>query len=159
MNETYVTVQGWLGTDVELKQAGETPVATFRVASTPRYWSRRDRTWTDGDTTWFTVNAWRSLGEHCAESLRRADPVVVHGRLTTQVWKDQDGHERMTLVVEAVTAGHDLSRGTGVFTKATRPAEADDADLREHNASLGTGGPQVSSVDGQEVEPAAGTAA
>ena len=32
MNETFVTVQGWLGTDVELKQAGETPVATFRVA-------------------------------------------------------------------------------------------------------------------------------
>ena len=84
---------------------------------------------------------------------------MVHGRLTTQVWKDQDGHERTTLVVEAVTAGHDLSRGTGVFTKAARPAEADDADLREHNASLGTGGPQVSSVDGQEVEPAAGTAA
>jgi single-strand DNA-binding protein len=159
MNETYVTVQGWLGNDVELRQAGETPVATFRVASTPRYWSRRDRGWTDGDTTWFTVNAWRSLGEHCAASLRRADPVVVHGRLTTQVWKDQDDRERVTLVVEAVSVGHDLSRGTSAFTRAARPAESDDADLREHNAALGSGGPQVSSIDGEEVPAADETAA
>ena len=158
MNETYVTVQGWLGNDVETRQAGEAPVATFRVASTPRYWSRRDRAWTDGDTTWFTVNAWRALGEHCASSLRRADPVVVHGRLTSQVWKDQDGHERVTLVIEAVSVGHDLSRGTSAFTKQVRQAEPDDAELREHNAALGNAGPQVSSIDGEAVAPADGTA-
>ena len=36
MNETYVTLSGWLGGDVTLREAGGVPVATFRVASTPR---------------------------------------------------------------------------------------------------------------------------
>ena len=44
MNETLVTLQGWLGTDVTLRQAGETLVATFRVACTPRrYQKKTDR--------------------------------------------------------------------------------------------------------------------
>jgi len=120
MNETYVTFQGWLGSDVSERQVGEAVVATFRVASTPRRWSRRDRTWADGDTTWYTVNAWRGLGEHCIASLRRSDPVVVTGRLTTQVWRDNDGSERLSLLVEAVSVGHDLAKGTSTFTKAPR---------------------------------------
>ena len=155
MNETYVTFQGWLGSDVSEKQVGEAVVATFRVASTPRRWSRRDRTWADGDTTWYTVNAWRGLGEHCIASLRRSDPVVVTGRLTTQVWRDNDGSERLSLLVEAVSVGHDLAKGTSTFTKAPRPAEreeADDSALRELNASFGVGGPQVSSLDGEAFE-------
>jgi hypothetical protein len=63
----------------------------------------------------------------------------------------------VTLVVEAVSVGHDLNRGTSAFTRASRPAESDDADLREHNASLGSSGPQVSSVDGAEVPAAPAT--
>ena len=41
MNETVVTLQGWLGGDVTLRAAGETPVASFRVACTPRRYQRR----------------------------------------------------------------------------------------------------------------------
>ena len=65
------------------------------------------------------------------------------------MWKDTDGHERQTLVVEAFSVGHDLSKGTSTFTKAVRASEADDSALRELNASFGVGGPQVSSVDGE----------
>jgi hypothetical protein len=40
-----------------------------------------------------------------------------------------------------------------------RAAEADDSALRELNASFGAGGPQVSSLDGEELdEPDAGDA-
>ena len=152
MNETYVTFQGWLGNDVESREVGDATVATFRVGSTPRRWNRRDRTWSDGDTTWYTVNVWRGLAEHCLASLKRRDPVVVHGRQTTQVWTDTDGRERLSLVVEAVSVGHDLSKGTSSFVKAVRAAEADDSALRELNASFGAGGPQVSSLDGEAVE-------
>jgi len=152
MNETYVTFQGWLGNDVEERQVGDATVASFRVGSTPRRWSRKDRTWVDGDTTWYTVNAWRGLAEHCLASLKRRDPVVVRGKLTTQVWNNGDGQERQTLVIEAVSVGHDLTKGTSTFTKAVRAAEADDSALRELNASLGVGGPQVSSLDGEDVE-------
>ena len=157
MNEIYVTFMGWLGSDVDTREVGDATVATFRVGSTPRRFNARQRTWADGETTWYTVNAWRGLGEHCLASLKRRDPVVVTGKQRVEVWKDTDGNERQTLIVEAFSVGHDLSKGTSRFTKAVRPAEADDSALRELNASFGAGGPQVSSLDGEALdEPAAG---
>lgn len=119
MNESMVTFQGWLGADVRTRQAGDSVVAWFRVASTPRRFQRSTGEWVNGPTQWYTVNAWRALGEHCVESLRRGDPVVVHGRLTQSSWVNNDGMEVTSLDVDAVFVGHDLNRGTTRFTKAT----------------------------------------
>ena len=121
MNETLVTLQGWLGTDVTLRQAGETPVASFRVACTPRRYQKKTDEWVDGATQWFSVNAWRALAEHCEQSLRRGDPVVVHGRLNAQVWSNSAGLEVTSYDVEAVVVGHDLNRGTSTFLRPPRP--------------------------------------
>lgn len=159
MNESYVTFQGWVGNEVALREVGDVPVATFRVGSTPRRYSRAANGWADGETTWYTVNAWRALARNCADSLHRGEPVTVHGRLTTQIWKDDDGKEQVTWVVEAMAVGHDLNRGTAAFLKAAPlrdREEGDDTELRRLNAELGTTGPQVTS-DGTEVarEPAA----
>jgi single-strand DNA-binding protein len=153
MNETQVTLTGWIGTDVTEKIVGSAVVATFRVGSTPRRFNRRDNTWTDGETTWYTVNAWRSLGRNCLDSLSNGDPVTVHGRLTAQVWKDADGTPRQTFVVDAVAVGHDLGKGTSVFTRrnASGTAGTDDSDLRQANADYGLGGPQITS-DGESLD-------
>lgn len=121
MNETLVTLQGWLGTDVTLRQAGETPVASFRVACTPRRYQKKTDQWVDGTTQWFSVNAWRALAEHCERSLRRGDPVVVHGRLNAQLWSNSAGMEVTSYDVEAVVVGHDLNRGTSTFVRPPRP--------------------------------------
>ena len=121
MNETLVTLQGWLGTDVTLRQAGETPVASFRVACTPRRYQKKTDQWVDGTTQWFSVNAWRALAEHCERSLHRGDPVVVHGRLNAQLWSNSAGMEVTSYDVEAVVVGHDLNRGTSTFVRPPRP--------------------------------------
>ena len=121
MNETLVTLQGWLGTDVTLRQAGETSVASFRVACTPRRYQKKTDEWVDGATQWFSVNAWRALAEHCEQSLHRGDPVVVHGRLNAQVWSNSAGMEVTSYDVEAVVVGHDLNRGTSTFLRPPRP--------------------------------------
>ncbi|QZY28316.1 single-stranded DNA-binding protein [Nocardioides coralli] len=133
MNESMVTFQGYLGGEVRTRQAGEATVAWFRVASTPRRFHRGSGEWSDGPTQWYTVNAWRALGEHCAASLTSGDPVVVHGRLTQSTWVNGDGVEVTSLEVDAVFVGHDLNRGRTRFEKATRaaatsaqPAEAAD---------------------------------
>ncbi|HYH34408.1 MAG TPA: single-stranded DNA-binding protein, partial [Nocardioides sp.] len=55
---------------------------------------------------------------HCAASLRRGDPVVVHGRLTQSTWVTTDGVEATSLEVEASFVGHDLTRGTSAFTRS-----------------------------------------
>jgi single-strand DNA-binding protein len=115
MNETYVTLSGWLGGDVTLRDAGGVPVAAFRVASTPRRYVRKTDSWEDGDTQWYSVNAWRGLAENCDRSLRRGDPVVVHGKLSAHVWTNKAGLEVSTFEVEASFVGHDLNRGTTEF--------------------------------------------
>jgi single-strand DNA-binding protein len=129
MNETMVTLQGNLGNDVTVRQAGDAHVATFRVACTPRRYQKKTDEWVDGDTQWYTVNAWRALAETCERSLHRGDPVFVHGRLNAQVWTNSAGIEVTTLEVDAVVVGHDLARGTSVFTRT--PRQQGDQQARE----------------------------
>jgi single-strand DNA-binding protein len=125
MHETYVTLSGWLGGNVSLRQAGGVPVASFRVASTPRRYVRKTDSWEDGDTQWYAVNAWRGLAENCDASLRRGDPVVVHGKLTASVWTNKAGLEVTSFEVEAAFVGHDLNRGTSEFRRRKLAAAPD----------------------------------
>ena len=122
LNETMVTLQGNIGGDVMLRQAGESVVANFRVACTPRRYQRKSGEWVDGETQWYTVNAWRSLGEHCERSLRRGDPVLVHGRLSQRTYVNKNHVEVSAFEVEAVLVGHDLSKGVSQFIKTPRSA-------------------------------------
>ena len=120
MNETVVTLQGWLGGDVICREVGEAVVANFRVACTPRRYQKKTDEWVDGDTQWYTVNAWRALAENCGQSLRRGDPVVVHGKLNAQTWTNSAGIEVTSFEVEALFVGHDLNRGSSQFTRTVR---------------------------------------
>ena len=117
MNETFVTLSGWLGGDVTMRDAAGVPVAHFRVASTPRRYVRKTDSWEDGDTQWYSVNAWRALAQNCEQSLRRGDPVVVHGKLSAHTWTNKAGLEVTTFEVEAAFVGHDLNRGTSSFQR------------------------------------------
>jgi single-strand DNA-binding protein len=127
MNDTYITLAGWVGSDVSLREvAGGQPVANFRVATTSRKF-RNDR-WEDGTTTWYSIRAWRRLADNVHASIKRGDPVVVHGRLEADVWTKEDGTTNTQLVVTATSVGHDLSRGTAVFTKPARPEPVNPAD-------------------------------
>ncbi len=120
MNETAITVRGWVGADVQLDRTAQgTPVASFRVGSTPR--RVRDGGWQDGETLWFAVTAWRELGVHVASSVARGDPVLVTGRLVAETWCGEDGTTVSRHVLVATCVGHDLARGTAVFRRA-RPA-------------------------------------
>ena len=113
--EALVHLTGYAGTEVEVK--GNGTVSKFRLACTPRVRTKGE--WGDGNTTWIEVSCFRSLAEHVASSVRKGDPVVVIGKLRTNVW-EQDGQTRERLVVEAETIGHDLNRGTAAFRRRTR---------------------------------------
>jgi single-strand DNA-binding protein len=140
--EAFVQISGHVGGDVSLRKHS-VPVADFRLASTPRV--PRATGWTDGETTWITVKAFRSLAENAPASLRRGDPVLVFGRLRTSVWT-REGVTYERLELEASTIGHDLRRGTSSFRRAERTAEPGSADPRP-TAEVG----QVSSNPGGEV--------
>jgi single-strand DNA-binding protein len=114
--EAYVHITGHVGGDVEYRN-NTLPTASFRLACTPRI--RRGGDWSDGETTWLTVTCFRSLAEHSASSVRKGDPVIVIGRLRTQVWV-KDGVQQERTVLEALTIGHDLTRGTSAFNRSER---------------------------------------
>jgi single-strand DNA-binding protein len=120
MSDSMITIRGWLGADVTLREVGEVPVASFRLACTPRKFNRRTETWSEGLTQWYTVTAWRGLAQNCAASLRRGDPVVVHGRLETRTYVNANDVEVLSFEIDAVHVGHDLSRGTSAFTRTQR---------------------------------------
>jgi single-strand DNA-binding protein len=119
MSDTFVTFHGWVGSDVTYRNPQGISVSNFRVASTPRV--KKDGKWTDGDTTWYSVSAWRLLAENIRDSVKKGDAVIVHGRLRSENWTREDDQTSTTLVVEASFVGHDLSRGTSVFLRTVKP--------------------------------------
>ncbi len=123
MNDTFVTLRGWVG-DVRFRDLQGIGIANLRVAVTPRV-KRRTGEWEDGETTWYSVTAWRTLAEHVRDSVRKGDAVIVHGRLRTETWRPGDGPETTTLQVDAATIGHDLTRGCSQFRKAARKDRPD----------------------------------
>lgn len=137
INDTIVTLQGRVGGPVDLREVGDSVVANLRVACTPRRLKRATNEWVDGETQWYSVSAWRHLGEHCARSLSTGDPVVVHGRLTTRTYVGKDGVEATALEVDALLVGHDLNRGITSFTK--RPSAAELEARRQASAAPAEG--------------------
>lgn len=153
MNESYVTLQGWVGTDVDERDVQGTANASFRVASTPRYF--RNGEWHNGQTSWFTVNCWRTLAKNVFESVRKGDAVVVHGRARMDVWKREGQPDSVTWVIDATFVGHDLTKGTAVFVKTPKALADpwDDADVKAAVHAYPTDGPKVSPL-GEIEEPA-----
>jgi single-strand DNA-binding protein len=117
--DAYVQLTGNVGGSVEFRN-NTVPIASFRLAHTPRV--RRNGEWVDAPTTWITVTCFRTLAENVMASVHKGQPVVVAGRLRTNVWtKEGVTYER--LILEATTVGHDLTRGTATFRR-TKTAEA-----------------------------------
>ncbi len=100
MADTHVTLTGNLTADPELKYTTNgAAVANFRIAVTSRV--RDGDTWRDGDTSFFRVNAWRTLAEHVADSLSKGDRAVVVGRLKSRSWETPEGEQRSVVEVDA----------------------------------------------------------
>jgi single-strand DNA-binding protein len=143
MNETLVTFHGWAGSDVRHRVAKDVSVATVRVAVTPRL--RKDGEWTDGETAWYSVTAWRTLADHLRDSVRKGDPIIVHGRLRTETWAPEDGPASITMHVEASLVGHDLTRGISHFIKGRRTERT----VQEQEDAVAAD--ELAELDGEEV--------
>ncbi|MFI5626492.1 single-stranded DNA-binding protein [Nocardioides sp. NPDC051685] len=124
MNDSIITLRGYVGADPVVRTVGEVSVANFRMACTPRKLNRSTGEWSDGVTQWFTVSAWRQLGENVGRSLRKGDPVVVQGRLSARSYVNKDGLEVNTFEVEANVVGHDLNRGMTSLSRNPRTLAA-----------------------------------
>lgn len=113
--EALITLSGYVGTDIDFRQGEGWSMARFRLGSTPRI--QRKGEWTDGETTWISVRTTNRTAENVRDSISKGEPVIVVGRLRTNVWTDDAGERHDKLVIEATTVGHDLSRGTSAFSR------------------------------------------
>jgi single-strand DNA-binding protein len=123
--DTPITVVGNLVADPELRfTASGQPVATFRVASTPRVMDRTTNEWKDGDSLFLTCNVWRQAAENVAESLQRGMRVIVTGRLKQRSYETKEGEKRTVFEVEVDDVGPSLRNASAKVARANRTGGA-----------------------------------
>jgi single-strand DNA-binding protein len=119
--DTQITVVGNLVADPELRfTASGQPVATFRVASTPRIRDAATNEWKDGDSLFLTCNVWRQAAENVAESLQRGMRVIVSGRLKQRSYETKEGEKRTVFEVEVEDVGPSLRNASAKVARAAR---------------------------------------
>ncbi|GAA1768990.1 single-stranded DNA-binding protein [Luedemannella helvata] len=135
MFDTNVTIVGNVVTKPEWRRTDRTKslVAHFKVASTARRFDKDNNRWADGNSLRVRVTCWRGLADGVCKSLAVGDPIVVVGRMYTRDWISDDQQHRVSYELEAYAVGHDLSRGTGTFTrrKAAATVAVEDAEAEE----------------------------
>ncbi|HVM12146.1 MAG TPA: single-stranded DNA-binding protein [Actinomycetota bacterium] len=118
-NGNQVIVMGNLTDDPELRYTPNgAAVANFRVAVNRRYQDQSGQ-WREEETSFFTVTAWRSLGENAAESLTKGSRVIVAGRLRSRSYETQEGQKRTVVEIEAEDLGPSLRWATAKVEKQT----------------------------------------
>ena len=97
-----VMLIGRVGVKPEVRYVKEdTPVASFRMATTERYRSK------DGElrenTEWHNIVAWRNSAKLCENYLDKGMLIYVEGRLQTRSWQGQDNTTHYTTEILADT--------------------------------------------------------
>src|SRR5499425_2222098 len=119
--DTQITIVGNLVGDPELRYTptGQA-VATFRVASTPRFRDNTTGEWKDGDSLFLSCNVWRQAAENVAESLQRGMRVIVNGRLRQRSYETREGEKRTVYEVEVDDVGPSLRNASAKVVRSSR---------------------------------------
>jgi single-strand DNA-binding protein len=121
MTDAIITLVGNVASEVRTVNSERgTTITSFRFAHTPRRIDRQTGRWGDGPTSFYGVTCWRTLAEHCRDSLHKGDPVVLLGRLRIRDWRTEDGRPGRDAEIDAISVGHDLVRGTSEFVRARK---------------------------------------
>ncbi len=119
MNETMITLNGIVVTDLKKGEVKGASVVSFRFLSTVRRFERTRGGWFDAETNFVTITCWRGLADNVGKCVEKGDPLVVFGRLKVRPWDSAD-RSGSTVEVDAYAVGHDLNRGTSKFTRAKK---------------------------------------
>jgi single-strand DNA-binding protein len=119
--DTSITIVGNLVADPEIRYTptGQA-VATFRVASTPRFLDKTTNEWKDGDSLFLSCNVWRQAAENVAESLQRGMRVIVSGRLRQRSYETKEGEKRTVYEIEVDEVGPSLRNASAKVTRSQR---------------------------------------
>lgn len=110
-------------------------ITSFRLASQQRRYDRALQQWSDGETNWYTVTAFRELAINASRSLNKGDRVVTAGRVKVRDWTTED-KTGTSIEVEADSLGHDLLWGTTSYEKAAHKASSELSEDEDDDATL-----------------------
>ncbi|MFC7715747.1 single-stranded DNA-binding protein [Nonomuraea recticatena] len=111
MNDIYITLTGNVAAPPRQHTFTDgSRVTSLRVATRHRFFDKKTQEWSDGETVFFAVRCWRTLGDNVAQSFQVGHPVVVCGKLRIREF-GPDGDRRFMPEVEASSIGHDLRWG------------------------------------------------
>jgi single-strand DNA-binding protein len=120
-----VTIVGRAGTHPQLSVGLTGDRVSFRVVATERRFDRAADDWVDGDEFGVTVVCWRTMATAVLNTVRKGDPVVVVGRISTRRF-ERDGVTQYFTEVKGDFVGLDVVRAGTRFTRnplEPRPAE------------------------------------
>jgi single-strand DNA-binding protein len=173
-NQAHLIVVGNVVNDPDYQTVGNNiPKLSVRVAWTTRRIDSATGEWVDGNTSYANVTCWRKLAENLSMCLHKGDPVLLRGKLEVRQFVGRDGQRKTAVDVEAITLGHDLSRGVARFQRlsatagktARQAAEGENGDRFDAVAPGGEGGDigdeaaaLAAMADGELVPGADGTA-
>ena len=140
IHEAQVNLAGYVATDPKFKKvAGDISSARLRVAYTARRRDKETGEWSDGPTSFVNIQCWRTLADNVRASVHKGEPVLVMGRLQIRRFEDQEGAARTVVEIEAMSIGHDLTRGVAQFSRTRWPSVIVAADTESQAGGPGPG--------------------
>lgn len=126
----HIDIMGRLTKDVELRRTNSgVAVASFTIAC--------DRDFSDKETDFIDVVAWRQTGEFVSKHFSKGKMIVVSGRLQIRKWTDKDGNKRSTaeIVADNCYFGDSKKNEQDARPYMGGGRKANDAEMAEMNAS------------------------
>lgn len=120
MDLNVVTIVGCVAQDAEMRQAGETVVSSFSIATSDGFGEK-------AKTSFFNVSVWGKQAETLTKFLVKGAKIGVTGKLVQETWKTKEGATRYNVKVVASNIqllGSKKSEGTSE-PKATQTSVAD----------------------------------
>ena len=117
-----IHIMGNLTRDVELRDAGGTPLASFSIAVNKKYKDKETVSFID-------CKAWGKTGELIAQYFTKGKAIHVSGEIEQENWETKDGTKRSKLVANVrefdfLPGGKAEGQDDGAYTKAARAKAA-----------------------------------
>jgi single-strand DNA-binding protein len=127
-----VTLVGRAGTHPQI--SGNSPDrVSLRIITTERWFDKATNVWVDGDEFGVTVVCWKGLGGAVLKTVRKGDPIIVTGRITTRRF-EKDGATAYFTEVKADVVGLDVARMGARFARVSfEPRDTADTDSTDQS--------------------------
>lgn len=124
MGGATVTMVGRAATNPTVSNGGKGDRVAFRIISTERRLDEATQTWVDGDEYSTNVVCWRQLGLAVLALVRKGDPLVVKGKISTRRLEKDDGAVTWWTEIRADVVGLDVGLAGSRFKRTAAEERA-----------------------------------